>query len=88
MERPPMERPSDILTHTERPLNIWSTVTFGPCYILTPIHNIQRFYVHPTQKWDVMSHVTTYPPLDTWPVTFGPHFPAVFWVELSQLTWN
>jgi hypothetical protein len=88
-ERPLTERPSDILTRTEHPLNIWSTVTFGPCNILTPIHNIQRFYVHPPpQKLDVMSLVTSCPPLDTWPVTFGPHFPVVFWVELSQLTWN
>ncbi len=30
MERPPTERLSDILTRMERPLNIWSTVTFVP----------------------------------------------------------
>jgi hypothetical protein len=57
-ECPPTERPSDILTCTERPLDIWSIVTFGHCNILTPIHIIQRFYVQPPpQKSWTLCHL-------------------------------
>ncbi len=44
------EHPSDILTRMERPLNIWSTVTFVPSDILAPSCNIQRFYIQPPLK--------------------------------------
>jgi hypothetical protein len=53
-ERPPTESPSDILTHTERPLYIWLTVTFVPSDILAPSCNIQRFNVLPPFSMDVM----------------------------------
>jgi hypothetical protein len=80
--------PSDILTRTERPLNILSTVTLVHCNILTPVHNIQIFYVQPPLKSDDMLLVTSCPPSATWIVTFSNHFLVVLWVELLQLTWN
>jgi hypothetical protein len=73
----------------EHPLNIWSTVTFVPCNILTLVHNIHRFYVHiPPPRVDVMSLVISGPLSAIWIVTFCPHFPVVLWVALPQLTWN
>ena len=59
MERPTTERPLNISTQTERPLDIWSTVTFHTCDNWTESGRIVR----PPQKrtfrpkiWGEMSH--------------------------------
>jgi hypothetical protein len=61
-ERPPTERPLNILIQTECSLDVSSTVTLHTCDNATPIHNVPGFYIHPCHRVDVLSLATSYPP--------------------------